>query len=217
LLVEHEEKNTLNEKVSDKTAILSKLKKKEKQLRQDIAAKKRAKAELTALVEGAIAEELPGLPSSSGTSEYPTTPTDTQLANNFRKSKGKLPWPVESGFISSEYGWQNHAVFTQLEIFNDGIDIRTPQNAEVKSVFKGTVINVFFVPGNQNAIMVKHGDYFTVYSNVREAYVTRGDQVDTGQTLGLAGTEATSGDSEIHFEVWRKKDRQNPMVWIKAR
>ncbi len=219
LTVEKEEKNDLNTKLADKKSILSRLKSKESQLRADIVSKKKASTLLNKQIEGLIDEFMPvSQPEKEPTvSSYPTTPADTQLAENFRKSKGKLPWPVESGFISSEYGWQNHPVFTQLETFNNGIDIRVPYNASVKSVFKGEVINVFFVPGHQNAIMLKHGDYFTVYTNIREVYVSKGDQVITGQTLGLAGQDMSSNDAEIHFEVWRKKDRQDPMAWIKRR
>lgn len=134
-------------------------------------------------------------------------------AANFVKNKGRLPWPVRQGVISRRFGTQAHPTIKSVEITNNGIDISTDSGAEVQAIFSGEVVGVQYVPGYKNTLILQHGPYYTVYSNLDEATVNRGDIVAGGQTVGRMG----QSDPELHFEVWREKQKMNPVHWIRRK
>jgi murein hydrolase activator len=137
------------------------------------------------------------------------------LSVDFRKNKGRLPWPVNSGFIARKYGKQAHPTIPSIQITNNGIDIRTDDYAQVHCIFEGKVAGVQFIPGHDYTVIVQHGNYYTVYSNLREAFVSKGDVLKINQNLGTVSTNNITGSSELHFELWHQKDRMNPSIWIK--
>ncbi len=142
----------------------------------------------------------------------PTSSSDRAIGDAFRKSKGKLPWPVKTGNISGRYGEQSHPINKKLKIRNNGIDIRTNQQAEVRTVFEGEVVSVFYDTALKYAIMVKHGPYYSAYANIKETFVQKGDKVKQKQALGIVETK--NGKTELHFEIWRERHCQNPASWI---
>ncbi|MCC7467090.1 MAG: peptidoglycan DD-metalloendopeptidase family protein [Saprospiraceae bacterium] len=137
------------------------------------------------------------------------------LTLNFQKSKGRLPWPVESGFVSRAYGKQKHPTLKNIEITNNGVDIRTEEGASVRSVAEGKVAGVQFVPGHDYTVILQHGDYYTVYTNLSSTPLAKGQEVKAKQTIGTVSTNNITGTSELHFEVWQQKERMNPSLWIK--
>lgn len=134
-------------------------------------------------------------------------------AANFVKNKGQLPWPVKKGVITRYFGTQAHPTIKSVEITNNGIDISTDSGMEVQAIFTGEVVGIQYVPGYKNTLILQHGPYYTVYSNLDEATVGRGDLVSAGQVVGKMG----SSDPELHFEVWREKQKLNPVHWIQRR
>jgi len=138
---------------------------------------------------------------------------DASLSSNFTSNKGALPWPVKSGEIIRQFGTQPHPTIKTVKITNNGIDIRTDSESEVFSIFEGLVAGTQFVPGYLNMVIVQHGEYYTVYSNLEEIYVKRGDQLRSGETIGKVGSKKP----EVHFEVWREKQRLNPVDWVDNR
>lgn len=134
---------------------------------------------------------------------------------NFRKNRGKLPWPVESGFIARGFGKQKHPTLKNIEITNNGVDIRTEEGATVRCVADGKVAGVQFVPGHDYTVIIQHGDYYTVYTNLASTTLSKGDDVKARQQLGQVATNPITGASELHFEVWQQKERMNPALWIK--
>ncbi|MEY4904100.1 MAG: hypothetical protein RLZZ292_1915 [Bacteroidota bacterium] len=138
----------------------------------------------------------------------PETPESRTLSDDFRNNQNKLPWPVRSGNISRSFGTQQHPTLRNVEIRNNGIDINTPEGAEVTAVFKGKVVGVQFIPGFNYMVMVQHGAFYTVYSNLTRVNVRRGDAISTNEKLGKIG----SGD--LHFEVWQQRERLNPTKWL---
>lgn len=134
---------------------------------------------------------------------------------NFRKSKGRLPWPVETGFISRGFGKQKHPTLKNIEITNNGVDIRTEEGASVRCVADGKVAGVQFVPGHDYTVIVQHGDYYTVYTNLASSSLAKGDMVKAKQNIGQVSTNNITGTSELHFELWQQKERINPALWIK--
>lgn len=136
-------------------------------------------------------------------------------AKTFAESRGFLTWPVDDGFISSRFGKQRHPTLPDVEIENNGIDIRTRNGTEVKAVYTGVVVGKSFIPGNYNVLVIRHGDYLTVYSRLEEVNVQKGDGVYSGQKIGKVISE--DGVSVLHFEIWNSKQKENPANWLQRK
>ena len=141
------------------------------------------------------------------------TPEAAALASNFESNRGRLPWPVEKGFISGRFGRHPHPVETKVMIDNYGVNIRTDDNAIARAVFDGTVANVFYISGAGWNILVTHGNYFTVYSGLQSTKVKKGDNVHTKQAIGVVGAN-DEGDNVINFQVWKGASKMDPEGWI---
>jgi murein hydrolase activator len=133
------------------------------------------------------------------------------LSSDFRGNKGKLP-PPALGSIVRGFGRQN--VVDRVTAINNGIDIRTAPNAEVRAVFGGTVSIVSSIAGLGNIVLLQHGNYYTVYSNLSSVSVKKGDTVWIHQIVGRSGENSTTKEPEVHFEIWMEKTHLNPMSWL---
>jgi septal ring factor EnvC (AmiA/AmiB activator) len=140
---------------------------------------------------------------------------EDMTSQSFQKLRGRLPWPVDGGFIARAYGKQKHPTLKNIEITNNGIDIRSSEEAPVRSVFEGKVAGVQYIPGHDYTVIIQHGNYYTVYSNLSETNLSKGDIVAAGSLVGKVSTNPISGAAELHFELWREKERLNPASWIK--
>lgn len=145
----------------------------------------------------------------------PTTTREDVSSSAFRLKRGKLPWPVENGFISRGYGPQKHPTLKNIEITNNGIDIRTDESADVLAVAEGLVAGVQFIPGHDYTVILQHGDYYTVYSNLSVTRLSKGDRIGAKQAIGKVSSNPITGSSELHFELWHEKERMNPISWIR--
>lgn len=144
------------------------------------------------------------------------TPEVKALSDDFSANQGRLPWPVTSGFISAPYGKHTHPVYKHVTIENNGIDIATQPGASVRAVFGGTVIKVTNVEGIM--VMISHGEYFTIYTNLSSASVQAGQKVSAKQAIGTAGTNS-EGDPMVNFQIWKVGGNNsiftvNPASWI---
>jgi septal ring factor EnvC (AmiA/AmiB activator) len=146
-------------------------------------------------------------------------PASAAVADNatlgFAKNKGRLPWPVENGFISRTFGRQQHPTLKNIVITNNGVDIRTDESAAVCAVYEGKVAGTQFIPGHDYTVIIQHGDYYTVYSNLADISLAKGDMVRSKQRIGTVSNNPITGSSELHFELWHQKERVNPSGWIK--
>lgn len=186
------------------------LKKREKELLKklntEIKNRERFKKELQRLIAAQAKK------SGSKNTNYKLTPEEKLISNDFAKNRGKLPWPVEQGFVSEKFGVNIHPVFKQVKLNNAGITITTSKNADVRAVFKGIVTEIMFIPGDNNVVIVRHGNYLTVYSNLVEIFIKKGDTVNVKQRIGKL---ANSGNnSTLNFQVWRDKDNLDPQLWL---
>ncbi|MBL7827840.1 MAG: peptidoglycan DD-metalloendopeptidase family protein [Saprospiraceae bacterium] len=145
----------------------------------------------------------------------PLPATTDALTGSFAKNRGRLPWPVESGFVSKTFGRQKHPTLKNIEITNNGIDIRTEENASVRAVFEGVVAGTQYIPGHDYTVILQHGDFYTVYSNLSQTSLNKGDSVKAKQPIGTVSTNSITGTTELHFELWQQKERLNPGLWIK--
>lgn len=144
------------------------------------------------------------------------TPEAKLTSQNFENNKGRLPWPVEKGFISSSFGTQPHPVLTGITVNNNGIDISTDKGATARAVFDGEVSGVINIPGAGQAIIIRHGEYLSVYANLNSVSVAKGSKVKAKQSIGTVGYNTDDG-SVIHLEIWKGKTKLNPAGWIAAR
>ena len=142
------------------------------------------------------------------------TPSEKTLSSNFVGNKGKLPWPVERGVISSSFGKHVSVVSDKVTVTNNGIDIATNEGAMARAVFDGEVASVTKLTGSNTVVIIRHGEYFTVYSNLENVSVKRGDKVKTKQNIGKVHTNKTENKTELHFELLKETARQNPAVWL---
>ncbi|MCB0781946.1 MAG: peptidoglycan DD-metalloendopeptidase family protein [Flavobacteriales bacterium] len=188
-------------------AALTNLKKEEGRLRETQKKQESQRRLLDVAIRKAIEAELkpktrPGAkPGTTSKLDLTLTPEAKELNADFEKNKGKLPWPVEKGVITSRFGKQPHPVLPGIVIENNGIDITTEKNASVRALFRGEVSSVIVIPGAGKAVILSHGVYRTVYSNLREVSVTKGQKVDTKQTVGTVLTD--DNGSVAHIELWK--------------
>ena len=156
----------------------------------------------------------PATPAPSKEKGMALTPSEQTLSSNFVNNKGKLPWPVERGVVSSSYGKHASVVSSKVTVTNNGIDIATTDGAKARAVFDGEVASVTKLTGSNTVVIIRHGEYFTVYSNLENVTVKRGDKVKTKQNIGTVHTNKTEGKTELHFELLKEQNRQDPAGWL---
>lgn len=142
------------------------------------------------------------------------TPKEMEVSKDFVSNRGRLPWPVASGAIVSRFGKQEHPTVKNVFIENNGVDIKTSPGAAARAILEGTVVSVFTMPTTQTCIIIKHGDYYTVYSNIQNATVKANQTVSTKQTIGTLYTDPSDNVTKVHLEIWKGKDKLNPSDWI---
>lgn len=162
--------------------------------------------------------------SSSGTKATTTSPSfeatkeAAALSKSFEGNRGKLPWPVDKGTITEKFGKNPHPTLKNVETNNRGIDISAPKNAQVRAVFEGEVTSVLNIPGAGKVVIIKHGNYRTVYSNLQDTYVTAGQKVTTKKVIGSLLTKKDQNISIVHFEIHQVSGSTvtclNPSLWV---
>ena len=166
----------------------------------------REKNEQIVALNRAIAEEIRRA-SSAG-----SRTVDTALSADFASNKGRLPWPAR-GAVVEPFGQNPHPVYQNVVMpFNNGITMAVAEGTAAKAVFSGTVTRVAVIPGFNQCVLVQHGNYFTLYSKLKSVNVSKGDHVETGQTIGIV--ETVGGESRLHFELWEGRSPQNPAQWL---
>jgi murein hydrolase activator len=198
--------------------LVGNLEKQEKQLRKDLEATKKAVAEVDVLIAKIIKEELERAAREARErvnkkSSRETVDVAVALSASFQDNKSKFSWPV-SGFVSQKFGRQAHPVLKGIVIQNDGVNIQTKQGEGVRSVFNGEVSAVAFTPGMGNTVIVRHGEYFTVYTGLKEISVKKGQQVSTNQEIGKVLSNS-DGISELRFQIRKNFDALDPQEWLR--
>ena len=221
-------KQQLAQQQKEKNQIVSKLKKQEGQIQKEINRKIQRQKAVNAAIDKIIKEEIAkssknaakttaksGSAAPAATPAHLTlTPTESALASDFESNKGKLPWPVEKGSIVTPFGPYSHAEISSIQIPNDGINIVTEKGGKVRAVFNGTVSGVASI-GESKVVIIRHGNYLSVYSNLGTVCVQKGSKVTTKQTIGTVYSEAGENSAELHFEIRKESTPLNPGLWIK--
>lgn len=191
--------------------VIADFKKKEKELTHKLQNEQKKRERLARELNKLISAQTKKSGSSSST--YKMTPEEKLLSDDFAKNKGKLPWPVQQGIISEKFGINTHPVYKRVEMVNNGVDITTLKGAEVRSVFKGVVSEIILIPGFNNIVIIRHGDYLTVYTNLSDVTVKKGQKVDTKQPVGKVAYDEEKG-SILNFQVWNNTVKQDPEIWL---
>ena len=236
LTSQEKQKEQLNDEKKEQVDILNNLSSKEKKLRADLKEKQRKQQLLSTKIEEIIKKEMEAARNTAKKKSASTmtaskstkklddanasvllnTPATIKLSNDFENNRGQLPWPVEKGIISSSFGRHSHPVWHDVIINNNGIDINSTKGAKARAIFDGRVVYVIQVY-DKFAILVQHGEYFTLYSNLEKVFVKTEDKVIAKQPLGIIQTNDEEGKTEIHLEIWRGSNKMNPEVWIASR
>lgn len=236
------EKSSEQKKLQDdqkkENTVYNELKKKEKSLQNDLKKQQKIANDLNRKIETLIAEEIRKAEEKRRTEElakqgkkpdgkdaskvteadskvYAMTKEEKLISGNFAANAGRLPWPVEKGFISGKFGVQPHPTLKYVTTNNKGIYIQTPAKTNARAVFEGIVTQRFSVPGSNNGVIVQHGQYRTVYANLTNIYVQVGQKVSPKQNIGQIYTDSESDNkTELFFQIWENRTILNPESWI---
>jgi len=188
--------------------MLTQLKSKEKDLSKQIKQKQKKVNELNKKIDDIVRKQTEQASKTSLTKEQKL------IAGGFEANKGRLPWPVEKGMISGHFGKQQHPVYSQVTMDNKGIYLQTTAGTKARAVYKGEVTSCFMVGGTY-AVIIQHGNYRTVYSNLKSLSVKQGDQVETKQAIGTIYTDAEQDQkTELYFQIYQDRNILNPELWI---
>lgn len=194
--------------------LIKSLSQKEAEIKKELQDRKKAIARLDKLIADIVAAEIKASSKGKSSTEIEMTASETALSKAFENNYSKLQWPVSTGFISAKFGNNPHPVYKRLQVPNDGIDIQTQENQEVRSVFEGKVKAVAVVPGDMRyVVLIQHGEYFTVYAKLKEVFVHQGELINANQKIGVVNTNKT-GTSEVQFQIWKNTQKLNPENWI---
>jgi len=192
-----------------KEAQIGNLKVAEKRMRAEISKKEEIAKNLAEEIRKIIEEER-----KKRERNVALTPEEKIISADFGKNEGKLPWPSETGVIIDRFGEKEHPVLKNVTVRNDGIDIMTKNGEYARSVFDGVVSRVVAIPGANEVVIVRHGQYVTVYQNLVNVRVRSGQKVKTKQRLGEVYTDHEKNETILHFELWKGRERENPEKWI---
>ncbi|MFZ0282285.1 MAG: peptidoglycan DD-metalloendopeptidase family protein [Bacteroidales bacterium] len=206
---QEEQKSLLQGEQNRKQRIVRSLSNKEKQLQRDLEEKKRIARRIETEIARVIEEER------KRSLKADMSPEQRALTDNFFENKGRLPWPVDRGVITSHFGIHNHPVLKYVTEKNSDIEITNSGNTPVKSVFKGVVASIVSIRGANMTVIIRHGKYMTVYSNLINIRVKTGDTVQTGQVIGSVYNDTENGsEAVLKFMVTEEKNELDPELWI---
>jgi septal ring factor EnvC (AmiA/AmiB activator) len=230
---EKESKELETDKMAKQT-LVKELSGREEELRDRIKQNEKAIAKLNSEISRLIAREIEaerkrkaraassavksrsGSTTSSSGKENLLSPQAKAIGGAFSKNKGNLPWPVERGFISQTFGVHEHPDLEGITTVNNGVDITSPKGALASAVFEGTVSAILNIPGQGQAVLVNHGDFFTVYSHLSVVLVEKGQVIRMNQHIGKVMTDEDD-KAVLQFQIWHGQEKQNPQSWLRGR
>ena len=206
---EERQKQILRDEQDKKERLVKNLSKKEKQLKQDLEEKKRIakqiESEITRLIEDERKKSI----------KTPMSNEMKLIGESFGENRGRLPWPVEKGIITSHFGLQQHPVLKHVTEDNIGIEITSSGATKARSVYRGEVVRVFAISGANMAVIVRHGKYLTVYQNLVNVKVKAGDTIIVGGELGDVFRDNSDGDKAVlKFMIYEEKTKLDPELWL---
>ena len=201
----------LNEK-SQQDQQVQRLVNQQRDLRKKLREQQKEEEKLNREIERLLEEEAR---KARGKGQFEMTPEQKLLAANFEENKGRIPWPVERGIITEHFGVHAHAVLKNIQVKSNGIEITTQKGTDARAVFDGEVSRVFAISGGNMAVIIRHGSFLSVYSNLNEVFVQAGQQVKAKQKIGVIFSDSDDGNKTVlKFQVWKENQKMNPEDWI---
>ena len=217
LIIENQTtKNNVSIQLLSKNKLLQSISSNEIQFVKEIKSKQKISAKIDKEIKNIIARAIAESNRKKKTNSkvFALTPEAKILSNNFTSNKGKLPWPVEKGYVTLKYGKQPHPVVKTATIQSNGIRIITASSQNVRSIFDGVIYRIISSKNGSKTILVQHGNFFTVYKNLASIYVEKGDRVSTKQDLGKIITNKISGQTILSFSLFKDNKTENPLLWL---
>jgi len=217
---EEEEKEKLFSEKTEKEQIVVQLQTQESELKKELQKKKKDAEKFEQAIMRIIQQELEKAQKEAEEQNKQKphrlglTPEGQELSNSFSNNKRKLPWPVEKGFISEHFGVHQHPLIPNIEVNNNGVDITTGNGSLTRAVFDGEVKAIVNMPGAGRFILIRHGEYLTIYSNLKEVYVKVGDKVKTKQKIASILFDEKDANTILHFELWKGQTKLDPESWL---
>ena len=213
-----QETETIKKEQAKQLAIVNKIKQKKRYYLKQIKVKQREQAKIDRMIENLIKKAIARSnrkvkKSLRHKSKFFLTPEGKQLAVKFSSNKGALPWPVKKAYIARKFGNQHHEIFKNIPVVNSGIYLATEQGSKVYAVFEGKVLQIQLIPGGNSTVFIKHGNYLTIYGNLKEVYVKPGDKVKTKQVIGKVATDGF-GKTILKFRIYKNTTKLNPELWL---
>jgi murein hydrolase activator len=205
------ESDALSNESRDQNSIVQQLRRREDELKKQLLLQQREAQALQNAIEKLLKDEAK---TAAEQRIFSLTPEDKLVSDQFQQNRGGLPWPIERGVVTGFFGEHPHPVLRGIKVQNNGIDISTVENAEVRVLFDGKVSRVLTVPGSNNVVLVRHGNFLTVYANLSHVYVRAGDQLSTRQLIGRVFTDSDENKTILHLEIWEENNKLDPMIWL---
>lgn len=213
---QREEGVILEKEKKEQSNVLNKLKEEEKELQARLTEQRRVSRQLDEKIQEIIRNEAQRSTPSGTSTVYKMTPEEKLVSENFGKNMGRLPWPTETGVVTIGFGSQRDP--DGYSWVSNGIYISTTEGSTARAVFKGKVSSVFAVPGAQKAVIIRHGNYLTVYYNLTDVYVNNGQSVNAKESIGKVYTDKRDNKTTLHLQIWKEdgsnKIKLNPEPWL---
>jgi septal ring factor EnvC (AmiA/AmiB activator) len=233
---EEENKNALKQESQEQDKVVKALQKDEKKLRQELRNQEIARNRLQKNIEDLIRKEIEAArqaaaktedkgKANQGPTQQPQrnqallelTPEAKALGKAFEENRGRLPWPLQKAMVSETFGFHPHPHLKNISIRNDGITLKAEAGAPVRTCFRGEVTAVVNIPGMQKTVIIRHGQYLTVYAHLDQTQVSKGQKIQTGQTIGRLHVRQEDGHSYLQFQLWKGTAKVNPLPWLAGR
>jgi len=225
LQIQHEaQRSVMTEKVAEnmrltaqkkqQNSLAQELQKKKDDLQKKLARQRRIEQQLADEIQRVIEEETRKTV-KPGTKTTGMTPEQKLAGTSFEQNRRRIPWPVEKGVITEKFGIHPHPVLEKVTVNNNGINIATEPGSRARAVFNGEITRVFGITGGNMAVIIRHGQYLTVYSNLVDVLVKKGDKIDIKQNLGTVYTDPSEDNKTIlKFQIWKENQKLNPEEWL---
>jgi septal ring factor EnvC (AmiA/AmiB activator) len=214
---EKEQKSKIENEKDDQNKIISELKNQEKKYKKRLRIKQQEERKITQRIDKIIKEAIAKSNAKKGIKKakgFSLTPEAKALAVKFEQNKGKLPWPVKSGLIIRRFGKQPHPVYSGNYINSTGIHIATQKGSNAMAIFNGEILAIQTQSEGKKSVLIRHGNYISIYNNLESVYVNDGQKIKTGQPLGKIFTDRITGKTKLIFVLSKNTTRLNPTSWI---
>jgi len=202
----------IQKEVNQKRQLITTLRNKQKEIESDIKNKEITARKLESELRRIVEEERKKI-KSSGSKER-MTPEEKIVSNDFEKNIGKLPWPIQRGIITGQYGEHQHPDYKSVIVRNDGVYISSSVGEGARAIFKGIVSRVFTIPGENYTVIIKHGQYYSLYHNLVNVKVKAGQTVSLKEMIGTVFTNENSKETILYFQIWKETERKDPELWL---